>query len=178
MIEQIWKPIITHVGLYEVSNMGNIRSLDRETIVLNRGKYKTKKQILGCNLSPVLVKGYCKVSLSFNDGRKRKNISVHRIVAEAFIPNPENKSQVNHKNGIKTDNEAENLEWSTSSENILHAFRVGLSKRANRILLLNTETGIYYESIIEAAKSVGKSDSTLRQSFYRHKSYKHNFVVA
>lgn len=91
---------------YEVSSHGNIR----------RGEYLKKLQ--------VNQQGYQRIQLSH--GKKVKTFPVHRIVAKAFIANPGNLPQVNHKDGNKTNNNIENLEWVTRSENLLHAFAIGL----------------------------------------------------
>lgn len=80
-------------------------------------------------LKPSNRKGYRGLTLKKDDGG-RKSVSQHRLVAEAFIQNPEDKPQVNHKNGDKADNRIENLEWVTASENIKHSFRV-LGKKPN-----------------------------------------------
>lgn len=119
----IWKDVDGYKGFYQVSNIGDVRSVDRYVNHWQGGKCIKK----GKDLKPSLNhKGYCMVNLQINGKGGLK--SIHRLVAEAFIPNPENKPQVNHINGIKSDNKVENLEWSTQSENQRHAFITGLNK--------------------------------------------------
>lgn len=106
---EVWKEIAESKGLYSVSNKGRVRN--NET---------------GYILKPVdFSRGYLKVSIK-NGDRVEVNRMVHRLVAMAFIPNPENKPEVNHKNGIHGDNRLENLEWVTGEENRSHAYETGL----------------------------------------------------
>lgn len=97
--------------------------------------------------------GYCIVDL-WGDGGK-KSVRVHRVVAETFLPNPENKPDVNHINGAKTDNRLENLEWATRSENLYHKCRVLGKKPKNqpnpKIPVKCVETGEVFESMSVAA---------------------------
>lgn len=97
--------------------------------------------------------GYLRCTL-WIDG-KAKTICQHRILAEMFIPNPENKAQVNHINGIKTDNRLENLEWATPSENMIHAIAMGLKKHTipPKICksVIDIQTGQIFQSIGDAA---------------------------
>lgn len=119
-MEEIWKSVVGYEGLYEVSSLGNLKSLDRV-----KGMYGQLKNYKGRDLKPNSNKGYLKQILH-KDG-ERKYAQVHRLVAIAFLPNPENKQEVNHKNGIKTDNRVDNLEWVTTSENQKHAYISGLA---------------------------------------------------
>lgn len=115
MQSEIWKSISGYEGLYEVSNLGNVRSVDR--VVQSRwGDCKMKGRIL----KPGITKqGYFVVVLC-KDG-VMKTFKKSRLVAIAFIPNPENKREVNHVKGIKTDDRVTELEWSSPSENVIHA---------------------------------------------------------
>lgn len=126
MIE-IWKDVVGYEGFYKVSNMGNVKRLECFRKNSNSG-YIQKEKILK-NTKRNNKTDYLCVSLcSFGNVKLE---SVHRIVAKAFLENPLNKKQVNHKNGIKSDNNVENLEWCTSQENNIHAIRV-LKRKINK----------------------------------------------
>ena len=104
MEEEVWKPIKDYEGLYEISNLGRVRNLNYK----GSGKGKILKNTKDS-------KGYLIVGLTKNG--KRKLFKIHRLVAEAFIPNPENKPCIDHINTIKNDNRVENLRWVTNEEN-------------------------------------------------------------
>lgn len=118
--KEIWKPIKEYEGRYEASNLGRVRSL---YFINGKTKFPREKILkFGHN-----KQGYPFVCVSTN-GKISKPLSIHRLVAKAFIPNPNNYPCVNHINGIKTDNRVENLEWCTQQYNIKQSFKNGQQK--------------------------------------------------
>lgn len=110
-IDEIWKNVKGFENLYQISNYSRVRSL------------KTKK-ILKCGID---YHGYYVVNLYDKRHNKRRYVGLHRLLAETFIPNPKNKTQVNHKDGVKSNSYLYNLEWNTPSENTQHAYDKGLT---------------------------------------------------
>ena len=145
-----WRAVGGFEGRYEVSDEGNVRSLLRG----------------GCRLLKFGIhqSGYYYVILYLEDGTS-KNVLVHRLVAEAFVPNPENKPDVNHIDGNKKNPCASNLEWVTKSENMYHAYSSGIRDRtctegavsANRRKVKCVETGQEFRSMADADRFLGCS---------------------
>ena len=122
--------------------------------------------------------GYPKVNLYVN--KKIVSRRLHRLIAETFIPNPMNYVEVNHINGIKTDYSIKNLEWCNRSQNIKHAFDIGLSKKIARrkTAVINIENGIFYDTVKEAADSIGMRHQTLANRLCGHRKNNTNFRYA
>jgi hypothetical protein len=120
--DEEWRPVVDFEGHYEVSNYGDVRSITRK--VERRGltgSLVKEGQLLHQYLTP---KGYCRLQLQAEG--KSRNVFVHVLVARAFIPNPDNKPEVNHEDGVKTNNHVSNLTWMTTSENLQHAYEAEL----------------------------------------------------
>lgn len=174
---EIWKPIEGTEGEFEISNKGNVRSKRKGRV------YKILKPMKDS-------KGYLRIRNTIN--RERITFKIHREVAKAFIPNPEDKPQVNHINGIKDDNMVENLEWITGLENARHALRNGLwdknievLKKANKqkrrpVKAININTGeiIYFKTVSDAEKEIGTRHvcAVIKGKRNQSKGYKFEYI--
>jgi len=163
-----WKPIEGYEGLYEVSNLGRVRSLPREV----KGHKGTPYLRPGCILkNHIDYKGYEYVVLTVNAKGIQKK--VHRLVAMAFIPNPDNLPMVNHKDECKANNHVDNLEWCTALYN--SNYGTGKSKCAwNKKVVeqydLNGNYMATYPSIMDAAKAVGTSKQQISSCVHNGRS--------
>lgn len=165
---EVWKPIPGFEGLYEVSNHGRIKSLHK---VRRTGRTGTTIRVY----PEIILKATMAGKSNYLLVQLRKNsrsiwLSVHRIVASVFVPNPNNLPQVNHEDGNKLNNCCENLTWCTASDNIRHALKIGKIKHAfgmdgirnpSSKKVIDTATGKVYDTIIAAAKDSGYSVRSL-----------------
>lgn len=137
---EVWKDIKGYYGIYEVSNFGNVKSLHSRNfgMILNK-----------------INDNYLYVNLFYK--KKRLKIGIHRLVAIAFIPNPENKPQVNHIDGDKLNNNVSNLEWSTSKENIIHSYKNNLQIKGNHKLTK--------EQVVEIRKINGSNFTEISKKY-------------
>ena len=148
-----WRDIPGYESFYQVSNLGNVRSI-RFNKVRNMKSWDSH--------------GYRAVELCINNNRYI--VGVHQLVALAFIPNPGNKPEVNHKDRNRSNNNVENLEWVTQSENIAHAYRNGVKPRPtyqNQPLqkeILDIIENKKYFSIREASRQTGHKRDTIKRS--------------
>ena len=142
---EIWRKL-EDFSNYEVSSLGRVRNIKTGRIL----KLFVRND------------GYHHVGLYLNG--KQKYQLIHRLVAITFIPNPENKREVNHIDGDKTNNRVSNLEWSTRSENVSHAFRTGLNSGKPKQKVLCVETGQVFESLNQVAKYLGVNSGSIHQA--------------
>lgn len=143
MDKEIWKPVCGYEKLYDVSSYGRVRSHPRNGTVKS-------VHILSYSMN----KGRKRVTLSKDD--ECRQFQVHRLVAEAFIPNPDNKPEVNHIDGDPGNNNVSNLEWATRSENHIHrVYKLNSNslKECREVICL--ETGEVFPSIRAAAREIG-----------------------
>ena len=143
---EVWRDVAGYEGLYQVSNKGNVYSVERKV----RGR-----KWGGITLNPIYDKGgYTTVNLYKNSKSKAKKI--HRLVAEAFIPNENNYLEINHKDENKTNNHVENLEWCTRGHNNNHGTRIErvVQKQSKKVRAVNVETGevLTFSSTNEAGR--------------------------
>lgn len=159
MLNEMWKDIPDFEGLYQISNLGRIRSLGRVVAFANHERYVTTKV-----LQPVLNNGYYRVTLSKNEIRKA--CIRGRMMALAFIPNPLNLPFINHINGIKTDDRLENIEWVTISYNTQHAYDMGLCSKNLAVIAINrsTKEERVYASYSKAAQDLRLEPSSISRA--------------
>lgn len=160
---EIWKDVVGYKGYYQVSNSGNVKSVDR-VIYSNKLSRGTQRKLKGKPLKPYIDKRNGYVYVYFTKDNKGTNKRIHRLVAEAFIKNPNNYDQINHIDGDKTNNKVENLEWCNAQYNVNHAYKNGLTKHYTKRIIQYDLKGNYiktFESIMEACEKVNGHNSNV-----------------
>ena len=176
------KEIKGYEGLYFVDTLGNVVAFPKGKRSIDGDKYNVLKQ--------QIKRGYATVNL-YNNG-KMKTFSVHRLVAEAFLDNPNNLENVNHKNGIKLDNNVENLEWMSGKDNTRHAFGNNLggfrdralkqlekinSRHYSKIELIKNDVSFTFANTQEVADFLGVKRASVADAIKHNKKLRHYTLI-
>lgn len=171
---EMWKDIFEFEGIYQVSNKGRVKRLARIDTYIRSDTGKQCNRPVGEKiLKPAITSGYYEVNLRYLD--KNRYCRIHRLVADAFLPNLDKLPQVNHIDGNKFNNYVENLEWCTAEENVNHAARTGLRKNPTKgvhrkpVKIQCIETGDIFSSIKEAASALSLSYNYLNDCMRANK---------
>ena len=177
--KEVWKDVVGYEGFYQVSNLGRVRSVDR----LINGRYaghktKVKGKILNTFTSKT---GYVRVALHIN--KKVNKFSVHRLVAQAFIPNQDNKPQVNHKDEKRDNNNVNNLEWVTAKDNSNYGTRPKkISEIKSKPVISVSAGGLmrWFKSATEAANTLNVQNKNITKVLYgeRRQTGGYNFFFS
>lgn len=157
-MKEVWKDIKDYEGLYQVSNLGRVKSLPRKRVTPTKGTYYSVEKILKPGITD---RGYQQVALCKDS--KLKRCLIHRLVAQTFIPNSNNYPEVNHKDENKVNNVVENLEWCTSKYNANYGTRKerlkekSINKPGKRVICITT--GEVFETLSKASKAT-KTDAS------------------
>lgn len=169
-MKEIWKDIKNYEGLYQVSNFGRVKRIGKSTGAVC-GRILKPANCVKTNYGIYQI-----VCLCINN--KKTTHFVHRLVAEAFIPNPDNKPQVNHIDGNPSNNNISNLEWVSASENSIHARNILKRVFGYRKKIMCIETGEIFETIKEAATKIGCVQGAIRNQIVglQKKCKNHTFM--
>lgn len=177
---EIWKDIKGYEGYYQASNLGNIKSMKRSIVFYSKNLVPTIRHYDETILKPRFnLKKYNYVTLNKNG--KPVNKYIHRLVAYCFIKNELNKSDVNHIDGNKSNNNVNNLEWNTRIENMTHAHKNNLMRYAkgnsvNCKLVIDFNTGVYYDSLSDLCRLYKYPITTISSMLNGRKENKTSFM--
>jgi hypothetical protein len=156
-MKEVWKDIKGYEGLYQISNLGIVKSLVRKVVSVKKKKHMrtTKERIL---TNVINAQGYYMINLNING--TSKTCKIHRLVAKTFIPNPDNKCCINHIDGDKLNNEVINLEWVTHQENSKHAHKMGLTNNSGS---KNGNSKLTEKDVLEIRELYDKGNTTYQK---------------
>jgi hypothetical protein len=176
---EIWKDVLGFEGVYKVSSFGRVKTLSRNIRFVN----EQGNEFFRISKERIMKERYCKgyKTVLLYKSNRYVNYRMCRLVAITFIPNKDNKPQVNHIDGNKENDFVYNLEWNTAKENMAHAKKYGLLKRKDTFVnklckkVICTKTGVVYKSLKEASESINISQSHLSRVI--RSKYKNNTTL-